>query len=117
MIIHHIASHYAAPGPVSSITAVPSFFTITITWEEPVLPNGNITHYQVFYGPTNSTKPLENTTIDLKTNFTTPYIDLGTEVNITLRAYTRVGPGESTTVLVSTLKSLRKKSTYNTMST
>ena len=44
-----ILSFSPAPGPVV-ITALPSFFNITITWKEPAVPNGIITHYEVYYG-------------------------------------------------------------------
>ena len=78
---------------------------ITITWEEPEMPNGIITKYQVFYGPTNSMEPLNQTETGLKTSFTTIYhIELETEFNFTVRAFTRAGAGESDTVIVSTLE-------------
>ena len=38
------------PGPVSNISSVSSFFMITITWEEPEMPNGIIAGFEVVYG-------------------------------------------------------------------
>ena len=74
------------------------------------MPNGIITHYEVFYGPTDTMEPLNSTTTDLKTIFTTPYhIEPGTELNLTVRAYTNAGPGEPKSIIVSTLNKPCKK--------
>ena len=75
------------------------------------MPNGIITDYKVFYGPTDSMEPLNSTTTGLKTNFTTPYhIEPGTEFNLTVRAYTNAPePGEPKSIIVSTLNRPCKK--------
>ena len=74
------------------------------------MPNGIITDYEVFYGPTDSMQPLNSTRTSLKTNFTTPYhIEPGTELNLTVRAYTNAGPGEPKSIIVSTLNKPCKK--------
>ena len=92
-----------APGPVV-ISSLPSFYDITITWNEPDIPNGNITHYEVYYGRRHFKPSAIKTTTGLDTNFTTPgHLESGTEMFFTVTAYTRVGGGEPVTVIVSTL--------------
>ena len=86
-----------APGPVV-ITSFPSFFKITITWEEPAMPNGIITHS---YGrPAGYPPSVVNTT---NTSFTTPgHLEPGTEMIFTVKAYTKVGGGVAATISVFT---------------
>ena len=92
-----------APSPVV-ITAFPSFVKITITWQEPSIPNGIITHYEVYYGRQHFKPSAITTTTGLDTSFTTPgRLEPGTEMFFTVTAYTRVGGGEPATVNVSTL--------------
>ena len=69
------------------------------------MPNGIITHYEVYYGRQHF-KPstINNITTGLDTSFTTPgHLEPGTEMFFTVTAYTRVGGGEPTTVNMSTL--------------
>ena len=92
-----------APGPVV-ITAFPSFFNITIIWQEPSISNGIITHYEVYYGRRHFKPSVMNTTTGLNTIFTTfGHLKPGTEMFFTVRAYTRVGGGEPATINMSTL--------------
>ena len=95
-----LLSSFPAPGPVV-IASFPSFFNITITWEEPSMPNGIITHYEVYYGrPAGYPPSVVNTT---NTSFTTPdHLEPGTEMIFTVKAYTKVGEGEATTTAVFT---------------
>ena len=92
-----------APGPVVLVPH-PSLVKISITWDKPAMPNGIITHYEVFYGRYDLV-PSHNKTVNVtSTSFTTPdHLELGTERIFTVRAYTRVGGGEPTTLTVSTL--------------
>ena len=106
-VIHHTPLSLI-PGPVGAISSVSSFFMITITWEEPEMPNGIITNYEVVYGP--SAFP-QFTTEDVTTGttFTTPDdLERGTEYTFTVTAHTSVGPGEPTTATISTLDRPRK---------
>ena len=74
------------------------------------MPNGIITEYEVSYEPTDSSRPLTTTNISLKTSFVTDdNLELGTEFNISVRAFTRGGAGEITYVVVSTLTRPCKK--------
>ena len=85
------------PGPVLIMPA-PSFFTISIAWDEPAVTNGVIIAYEVCYRPRNSLQ-CWNTT-NLATSFTV--LKVGTKYNISVRAYTSVGPGatESTSITI-----------------
>ena len=98
-------SDIPAPGPVV-IVPVPSLVQIAITWSEPAMPNGIITDYEVSFGPKNFSRPtLANT--GLVTNFSVR-VKLGDEFIFTVRAFTRAGAGEPTTVLVSTIAEICK---------
>ena len=94
-----------APGPVE-IVAVPSLLQIAMTWSEPATPNGIITRYEVSYGPKNSSR-LSSADTGLVKYFSVR-VKLGAEFTFTVRAFTRAGPGEPTTVGVSTLTKPRK---------
>ena len=68
------------------------------------MPNGIITHYEVYYGRHKFYGSISNTTTGLNTNFTTPgHLEPGAEIICTVKAYTRVGGGEPATVTVSAL--------------
>ena len=95
-----------APGSVV-ITSFPSYFKIAITWEEPAMPNGIITHYEVYYGrPADYAPSVVNTT---NTSFTTPgHLEPGTEMTFTVKAYTKVGGGVAVTISVFTFSRPRE---------
>ena len=96
-----------APGPVSDITSFSSFFTITITWEQPAMPNGVLRDYRVEYGLRDSTQTTEEDVPD--TTFTTPNtLERGNEYIFTVTASTGAGLGTPTTVNVFTLDKPRK---------
>ena len=69
------------------------------------MPNGVIIAYEVSYRPTDSSQPVTRlNTTDLATSFTTQRdLEVGTEFIFSVRAYTRVGPGNESSVAVSTL--------------
>ena len=85
------------PGAVSNFMAEPMFTSVLLTWNPPQKPNGVIIVYEVSYN-TNSSSEL---TVQNTTNVTlTLRLALSTEVsNISVRAYTSVGPGESSVYL------------------
>ena len=101
------------PGSVV-ITTYPLFISITITWDPPDRPNGNIIAYEVSYRPADSSEPLTRiNTTGLDTSFTTPSnMELGSEFIFSVTAYTQVGPGNTTSVTVSTLSSIREMKQY-----
>ena len=75
------------------------------------MPNGIIIAYELSYRPTDSSQPdTRLNTTDLATSFTTQSdLEMGTEFIFFVRAFTRVGPGSSTSVVVSTLEPREKK--------
>lgn len=103
---HLITPSPSVPGPISSLSSLPSFFKITITWVRPKMPNGVVTGYEVSYWPTDSPMSIAGSfPTNLETSFTTQMkLELGTEYTFTVRAYTGVGPGEKTSTVVTTLE-------------
>jgi hypothetical protein len=95
-----IKTNEDTPGPVE-IVLISSLVQIAITWSKPARPNGIITGYEVLYGPKNSSR-LSSANTSLLTNFSVR-VKLGAEFTFTVRAFTRAGAGEPTTVAVSTL--------------
>ena len=95
------------PGVVSNVMAYKSLSQINISWTPPLRPNGVIIAYEVSYRPTDSSDPETRlTTTDLETSFSTQSdLEEGTEFIFSVRAYTRVGPGNTTSITVSTLSS------------
>ena len=94
-----------APGPVK-VVSVPSLLQITITWTEPVTPNGIITEYQVSYRPKESLR-YSLVSTGLHRNFSVR-VKQGDEISFSVRAFTSVGPGEPTSVVVSALTNPRE---------
>ena len=94
--------------------SIPSFFKITITWKEPAVPNGVIIAYEVSYRPTDSSQPVTRlNTTDLATSYTTQSdLEVETEYIFSVRTYTQVGPGNTTSVTSSTLNKPRKISKF-----
>ena len=93
------------PGPVGAIMVSPSQSQVSLSWDPPLIPNGIIIAYEVSYRPTASSEPETrvNTTA-LVTHFTTEdNLEEDTEFFFSVRAYTRVGPGNTSSLTVSTL--------------
>ena len=84
-----------------------SLSQINISWTPPLRPNGVIIAYEVFYRPTYSSGPETRlNTTDLETSVSTQSdLEEGTEFIFTVRACTRVGPGNTSSITVSTLSS------------
>ena len=99
------------PGPVDAIMASPSQSQVSLSWDPPLMPNGIIIAYEVSYRPTASSEPETrvNTTA-LVTNFTTEdNLEEDTEFTFSVRAYTRVGPGNTSSLTISTLLATASK--------
>ena len=91
------------PGSVH-ITLSAAFLKILFTWTCPERPNGVILQYEVQYWPT--AQPQIVTTVNttnLATNYTVSKLETGTEIEFSVRAYTRVGAGERESITTSTL--------------
>ena len=86
------------PGPVSDLTDLPKFTSIDLTWSAPQEPNGVIISYEVTYRVTEGNLVTTNTT-DLSTTFRISSLTPQTTVsNISVSAYTSIGPGEAATI-------------------
>ena len=73
------------------------------------MPNGIITKYKVVYGPTASPQSSRTENVTTDTSFTTPKdLERGTKYTFTVTAHTIVGPGQPTSINVSTLDRPRK---------
>ena len=96
------------PYPVGDLFASLNGIEINISWTLPLRPNGVIIAYEVSYRPTDSSDPETRlNTTDLETSFTTQSdLEEGTEFIFSVRAYTRVGPGNTSSITVSTLSSV-----------
>ena len=107
------------PGPVGAVTASPSPSQVTLTWEPPLMPNGIIIAYEVSYRQTASSEPETRVNSSaLATNFTTESnLEEATEFIFSVRAYTRVGPGNASSLTVATLAAeSSKKDCYSFLS-
>ena len=99
---------FSVPYPVGGVSANVSLTNVNISWTLPPRPNGVIIAYEVSYGPTDSSdhETRLNTT-DLETSFSTQSdLEERTEFIFSVRAYTRVGPGNTSSITVSTLSSV-----------
>ena len=102
--------HPIVPGAVVGLKLSPSNGTnerVSLTWSPPLRPNGVLVAYEVSYRPTDSSQPHQtrHNTTHLATSFTTGDLEMGTEYNLSVRAYTSAGPGQSSSVVVSTIDS------------
>ena len=96
-IVYIYSSPCTVPGPVSNLTALPTLTSIDLTWSAPQDPNGVIISYEVTYRVTGSN--LTTTTTDLSTTFSISSLTPQTTVsNISVSAYTSIGPGEAATI-------------------
>ena len=105
--VYIMPSFHSVPGPVL-IEAIPSFFKILFNWNCPERPNGVITQYVVEYMQTDLSQNATTVDMGLVTDFTVSGLELETEVRFSVRAYTRVGAGVWSSVIVSTLRRPRK---------
>ena len=105
-LTHSHTYKHAVPGPVTNLKAVPSFFKVLYTWQEPLNPNGIITTYQMNFTTTDSST---DSILCPQTSFLAPTrYEMGAEVNLTVVAFTAVGAGQPTTLTVSTLSRPRE---------
>ena len=93
----------AVPGPVGGITGTPYVSEVNLTWEPPLMPNGVIVAYEVSYRRTASSQSetRDNTTALVWASENN--LEEDTEFIFSLRAYTRVGPGNYSSLTVITL--------------
>ena len=98
------------PGPVGAIMVSPSQSQVSLSWDPPMMPNGIIIAYEVSYRPTASSESETrvNTTALVTHFITEDNLEEDTEFFFSVRAYTRVGPGNTSSLNVSTLSNSSK---------
>ena len=83
---------------MSDLTVLPKFTSIDLTWSTPQEPNGVIISYEVTFSVTGSNLVITNTT-NLRTTFSISSLTPQTTVSdISVSAYTSIGPGEAATI-------------------
>ena len=85
-------------------------YSLSISWNSPVVPNGIITVYEIRYRESTSTGPY-NITNTTNTQYSIVGLISNTSYTIGVRAYTSVGPGEWTDITNQT--SLSKLDSYS----
>ena len=82
------------PGAVVDLMAELMLTSVLLKWSPPQEPNGVIIAYEVTYRISSSCDQLVVNTTDVATSLTIN-LDVSAEVsNVSVRAYTRVGPGK-----------------------
>ena len=82
---------------MSNLTAGPEFVFVLISWHAPQEPNGLIVAYEVTYRVASGDLVRTNTS-DVETSYETSFLAALTNVSdISVTAYTSVGPGKVTT--------------------
>ena len=84
---------------MSGLSADPGVVNINITWDPPTEPNGVIVNYEVGFTVGTGVLNYINT---VDTHYTLTNVSPNTEVALTVRAYTSIGPGNSVFSAVST---------------
>ena len=79
------------PGPIHSLTATPKVISIVLSWRPPLEPNGVIIAYEVQYS--SEGEKTNVTVIGQDNSFTITGLLPSTHYNISVMAYTIVGPG------------------------
>ena len=84
---------------MSGLSADPGVVHINISWDPPTEPNGVIVNYEVGFTVGTGILNYINT---VDTHYTLTNVSPDTEVALTVRAYTSIGPGNSVFSAVST---------------
>ena len=94
-ITYNSLNFLTVPGPVSNLMAFGIFRSVYLTWDSPQYMNGVIISYEVTYRVTNVTL-IVNTT---DTTFSIPSpLPLTTVSDLSVRAYTKIGYGDTTKI-------------------
>lgn len=88
------------PSAVQNFTVTEvTFTTVKLSWSPPAQPNGNILRYNLTYTETDNHNSYTSQNIDmLSTRYTVIGICPGVEYNITIRAVTSAGEGDTASV-------------------
>ena len=94
---------FLVPGPVGGITGTPYVSQVNLTWEPPLMPNGEIIAYEVSYRWTASSQSETRDNTTALVWATENNLEEDTGFIFSLRAYTRVGPGNYSSLTIATL--------------
>ena len=117
IVILPLCSPLPAPGPVSILEIIERFTSITVLWKEPVEPNGVISNYDIIYNVTGGEpEAIERIRpVDTELSQLIPMsgmLPTGQALTIAVRAYTRIGPGPSSTFNAITRDRPRELNSY-----
>ena len=105
MILAVLLITIIVPGAVLNLMAESTLTSVLLTWSPPQELNGVIIAYEVTYRISSSCDLLVVNTTDVATSLTIN-LDVSAEIsNVSVRAYTSVGPGKSSYLSVPTTES------------
>ena len=85
------------PGPVADLNSRARVRSVDLTWSVPEEPNGVIISYEITYRVTGSNLVVTTNTTELSFSIS-PLSPLTTVFNISVSAYTSIGPGEDVVI-------------------
>ena len=85
--------YFAVPDPVSNFRAELKAFSVLFEWGPPVELNEMFVTYELTYRPNDNSPMQRNFTDITTTNFTMEFVPSTNVTGISMRAYTKVGPG------------------------
>ena len=91
------AVHYLVPGAVLDLVGEVRFTSIVLTWSPPQEPNGIIITYEVTYNLNHENTNKINIT-DASNTYILELTPNARVSDISVRAYTSVGPGDTATL-------------------
>lgn len=83
---------YSVPGPVENVTIAVTYSTIELAWTRPVLPNGQITAYNLTWTPVDGSVGF-NATSTLDTTYNITGLLSYMTYNVSVSASTAAGQG------------------------
>ena len=106
---------FLVPGPVGGITGAPYVSQVNLTWEPPLMPNGEIIAYEVSYRRTASSQSETRDNTTALVWATENNLEEDTEFIFSLRAYTRAGPGNYSSLTIATLGGDQSSKMHNSV--
>ncbi len=92
MMVNIMSACLVEPGMINNLTLIRRYFSVIVTWDEPVPLNGILSYYTIKY-TINGTRLTQNSTA---TNFTISNLSPNMRVsNITVSATTGGGEGQA----------------------
>ena len=84
------------PGPIDALSVDSMVITLSVSWEEPGMPNGVITGYKVRYGEVGEAQDKEESTAETSTELTG--LKPNTTYSISVLAINGAGDGNVTDI-------------------